>query len=57
VLLNRRENLLEKGLIKKNSLFGKVALYQNQAPSFCAAKIILFLWSSFLYERKVVGKI
>jgi hypothetical protein len=40
----------------KQVYFGDVTLHQKLLPGFCAAKIILFLWSSFLYERKVVGK-
>jgi len=46
----------QKSFNPKNTLFGDVELHQKQISCFCEAKIIMFLWSSFLYERKVVGE-
>jgi len=40
----------------KQVYFAEVTLHQKHVRCFCAAKIIMFLWSSFLYERKVVGE-
>jgi hypothetical protein len=42
------------GLIQKQVYFGEVTLHQKLLQGFCAAKI--FLWSSFLFKRKVVRK-